>query len=229
MMQTALNILNTTTDFFLPRQCYACNEKLEIQQELVHEHCKKTLKKYQETKRRQVQRYLATSIRVKNLLTGFSFQPDSTVQRMIHRLKYEGYYRLGNQLGKLLWDKISDDWDASIQYIVPIPLHFARQAERGYNQATEIAKGLSVASGVPLLESFMYRKRYTITQTSLSREERRDNVKGAFSVSKKSIDINSTVLLLDDVITTGSTMKECVETLSKNGFKNVYACSFALV
>ncbi len=105
----------------------------------------------------------------------------------------------------------------AVDFIVPVPLWSARQRERGYNQAELIANELSKILNIPTAAKSLYRIRKTEIQTHLNREQRKQNVKGAFAMSKNSarreLLHGKQVLLVDDVCTTGATLKECAETL----------------
>jgi ComF family protein len=96
-----------------------------------------------------------------------------------------------------------------IQHIIPLPLYKSREKERGYNQAALIAEGISEITGVPLLTTAITRQKATMTQTHRSREERWANVSGQFSLSHASDISHRSILLVDDVITTGATLDAC--------------------
>lgn len=117
------------------------------------------------------------------------------------------------QLGILIWER-SDIAVQQFDYIVPVPLHWRRFLERGYNQADEIARVLSQKSGKPVLRC-LERVRATPTQAGLSAQARSENVDDAFAVKKRYAPVvrNARILLVDDVLTTGSTMRACVRAL----------------
>ncbi len=111
----------------------------------------------------------------------------------------------------------------------PVPLHFLRKNERGFNQARIIAEEFSIVTEIPIAQ-LLKRKRNTLRQTKLSGEKRRQNLKGAFCLRKKGEDLvtkTTPILLVDDVTTTFSTLDECARTLKKCGYKNVYGVVIA--
>jgi len=111
--------------------------------------------------------------------------------------------------------------------IIPVPLHKKRLKWRGYNQAEELAKGLSAYYGMPVLKDFLFREKQTLSQQELKKEERKENIKGAF-VCKNGEDIKGKkILLIDDVFTTGSTMEECARVLKEAGAEEVLAVAVA--
>ena len=110
-------------------------------------------------------------------------------------------------------------------YIVPVPLHFFDKAKRGYNQSMLLAKALSDITGIKVNSRVLYKKRRRRPQHMLKGKERAANVKGAYKVRKGIPD--SRVLLIDDIITGGSTVNECAKMLRLAGAREVYVCSFA--
>jgi ComF family protein len=107
-----------------------------------------------------------------------------------------------------------------------VPLHPARERARGFNQAQLLAELLAKSSGLPLV-SALQRVRYTTTQTAFDRAERMQNLRNAFRLRKKMDVRGSRVLLIDDVLTTGSTLSECARVLKKAGALCVYAATAA--
>jgi ComF family protein len=135
--------------------------------------------------------------------------------------------RLGEELGKQL---LGQRLPADIRGIVPVPLHRVKERERGYNQSVYLARGISREIGVPVLAAEVIRVRYTESQTTLTIGQRRDNVAGAFSVRRRGRRVlnGGVVILVDDVITTGSTVRSCAVALRGAGVDAVYACSVGL-
>ena len=125
---------------------------------------------------------------------------------------------------------MSDSRLSLCDIIAPVPLHPARQRERGYNQSELITRSLCRILLIRHSPNLLYRVRQTRTQTLFDAEGRKKNIKGSFMLVKTSADeiAGKKVLLVDDVITTGSTIKECAITLKTNGASEVYAASAAI-
>ncbi len=109
--------------------------------------------------------------------------------------------------------------------IIPIPVHWTRYIQRGYNQAEVLAERIGRKIGVPVYSDILLRKKKTIAQKQLDDHQRAHNLEGAFTISKKYINSNNMlnrVMIIDDIYTTGSTINACAKTLKKTGVKSVY-------
>lgn len=159
------------------------------------------------------------------------FDSDGPVQRLLHVLKYEGVRRVGRHLGMEMAGAFAVTLRGlGVDGIVVVPLHRAKHRERGYNQSLLIAEGLAEGLGRPLLHPVLRRIRYTKSQTTLSHDERRRNVAGAFALEPSCrVPLGGrTLLLVDDVATTGSTLGACAEVLRARGAERVVVCTAAL-
>jgi len=144
----------------------------------------------------------------------FFFQKGSPFQKLLHCLKYKGNKEIGEVLGKYAAADIlvSPDF-ASVDVIIPVPLHPKKYKKRGYNQSEWIARGLSEILEKPQDIVTLVRVRENATQTKKSVFERYENTEGIFELSDLTILKNKHVLLVDDVLTTGSTLEACIRAL----------------
>ncbi len=145
----------------------------------------------------------------------FYYNKYSDYKNLVYRVKYHSNRKLGVYLGRMLGQKISRHCQADC--VVPIPLHPKRERERGFNQAREIAKGVSEVLGVELLDKVVVRTRNNVSQTGKNASERQENVAGIFELLHPEAVKGRHVLLLDDVITTGATVGACLEALAVAG------------
>jgi len=139
----------------------------------------------------------------------------------VHALKYDGLRALAEPLGDLL----AEQWRRApfpVEMIVPVPLHDSRRRRRGYNQSVLLARAFGRRVCLPLREDLLARERNTCSQVGLSREERWVNVRGAFRCRLGELRGRS-VLLLDDVMTTGATLEACADALLEAGAREVWA------
>jgi ComF family protein len=143
----------------------------------------------------------------------YFFYKGEKVQHLIHQLKYKGRPEVGVKVGKLLGlDLKKSEQFGDVDVVVPVPLHADKLRVRGYNQSEEIAKGVAAAYNIESA-NLVKRIRHTDTQTRKHRFERYKNVEKVFIVTEEQAVYNKHVLLVDDVITTGSTLTACAEEL----------------
>jgi len=128
-------------------------------------------------------------------------------------------------LAEMTWDR--DFGDENVDGILPVPLHPSRLSERGFNQSADIGRHIALHGGVPFLHGVLVRTRPTQEQAGLTLAQRRENVRGAFKVFKASKINGKTLLLIDDVMTTGATVNECARILIKAGAKRVLVLTVA--
>ncbi len=151
-----------------------------------------------------------------------------SVRELIHQFKYGGKIPLKKQLGRWLSETLEDPRlrEPRCERLVPVPLHHARRRERGFNQAHILAEELSRASGIPVLDC-LRRTRYTATQTAFDRAARMENLRGAFHLRQHRAVTDLHLLLIDDVLTTGSTVDECARVLMAAGAASVRVATVA--
>jgi ComF family protein len=150
------------------------------------------------------------------------------VREVIHEFKYGRHIHLRHLVARWLAAALDDERvrDVFFDLIVPVPLHPARQRERGFNQASLLAELLATQTSIPS-KPVLERIRYTTTQTALDRSERMENLHNAFRLRKNADVRGLRVLLIDDVLTTGSTLSECARVLKRAGAKSVRAATAA--
>jgi competence protein ComFC len=150
---------------------------------------------------------------------------EDPLKQAIHNLKYQRNIGLGEVLAAPLADYLVDcDW--RIDLITAVPLDQRRQKERGFNQSVLLARPLGWISNIPFYERAVMRVRNTRPQVGLSREERGENMDGAFK-SEAEIVNGKNVLVIDDVITTGSTLNACSKALIESGADHVFGLTLA--
>jgi ComF family protein len=225
-----LNILTEILDFFLPRICPGCGNRLTVEEKTV---CPACIKKIKLASPDRLCREFERKFQGKNIVSGFTslyvFEEGKEFQNIIHALKYSGRFAigtyLGEQLGKTLLEQIAG-WQ--IDLTIPIPLHQLKKAERGYNQSFYIAKGVSKTLSIPVKQGIVKRKKFTQSQTTMNLKEREENMRGAFKIKKFKELPGKNILLIDDVITTGATISECGRILLEAGANKIYAASTAI-
>ena len=219
-------------DTIFPRICGSCNKRLHSWEQEICLQClmEIPLSNYHHNPENPVAQVFWGRVRLEQTSAWFIYKNGSRFGNLLHRLKYEGWPRLGVAMGKQYgYDLLhSGCWDTP-DLIIPVPLHPKRQRKRGYNQSERIAAGLSQALGIPVDTRLLKRSRHTTTQTARNRADRYLNVSGKFAVTDPQKAIGKHLLLVDDVITTGATIEACAETLLniKDVKVSVVALAFA--
>jgi ComF family protein len=227
------SILDPILDFVYPPICLACGLDLYKGEHLVCAACWQSVEMVysgDETYKGFIEKFSAEGV-VSRVISPFYFEKDGKLQSIIHALKYQGYTSLGTRAGSLLGRLIkAEDELAKADYTVPVPLHSLKRRERGYNQSEFICRGIEEETRIPARTDLLHRSKYTISQTQLSLEERKENVGDAFTINEESHSEVSgkRVILVDDVITTGSTINSCARELRNAGAKEIYAAAIAL-
>ena len=154
---------------------------------------------------------------------------DGVAKDLILLYKYRGFEVLSGVLADFLIRSLGREEDlwSGVEAVVPVPLHPAKEKSRGFNQARLLAKRLARQKNIPLVTGRLVKVRPTAAQTCLEARERETNLKGAFQVKKTGGLEGKIVLLVDDVYTTGSTIRECSRALKKAGIKEVRAVTVA--
>ena len=140
----------------------------------------------------------------------------------VHRFKYGGAKYLAERFAACM--TLPDNWDLTGCVFVPVPLSPAREKERGYNQAALLAQALSPNTGLPVAQSLLSRIKNTPPQAGQDKSVREKNMCGAFRASPQVA--GRAFILVDDVVTTGSTLTACAEALRDAGASRVYAACF---
>lgn len=142
------------------------------------------------------------------------------MQELVWAFKYHGHFGAARILGRLSLEAALARGIEQPEVIVPVPLHWRRLIRRGFNQSVELARPLARHFGMRVNTGALARTRYTRSQASLTRSQRRANIAGAFRADPAEVKGRS-VLLVDDVMTTGSTMEECGRVLAAAGAQRV--------
>jgi ComF family protein len=147
---------------------------------------------------------------------------EGSLQEAIHRWKYEGKTYLTPFFAEWMAEGLNRYWEpGSFDLLIPVPLHTQRLRERGFNQALLLVKDLSRRTGIPYQKTILQKKKLTIPQVNLSGAEREKGLRGAFNVIEKEKLLGMSVLLVDDVYTTGATVNECSKMLLRGGAERV--------
>jgi ComF family protein len=210
-------LLGDLISLFYPETCAACSTLLHRNEETVCLSCRFLLPDtgYEHITDNPVARIFWGRIRFEQVGAIYFFSKKGKVQHLIHELKYKGNRDAGLFLGREMGKRLAaSELYHNIDYLVPVPLHARRQSKRGFNQSEVIARGIMKETGWKLDTTNLIRSGATETQTRKSRSARWENVKDIFQLQNPTRFSGKHILLIDDVITTGSTLEACALALS---------------
>lgn len=203
-------LIHSALNFLFPQKCVGCGQESNLPFGGLCEECLEKIG-------------FSSLIKYKNIFSASDYN-DEIAKKTIWLLKYRGIKQLAEPLAELmrrrLWQKIPrGDW-----LIIPVPISKKRLKERGFNQAELIAKNFALKTGAEIKNNALQKITDTPTQVSIkNREERLNNLKGAFAVKNPETIKGRNIILIDDVFTTGATIAEARKVLRDSGAKKIIA------
>lgn len=229
------NYFNTLlTDFIAlvyPELCIGCRNALKQSESMLCLRCEIDLPKthYANHPNNSLEKLFWYKTQIEQAAAGYFFSKKSRIQHMIHEFKYRGNQDaaifLGEKLGTIL---LESNRFTQLDCIIPVPLHPKKMQLRGYNQAELIADGISNILEIPVVTQVLIRQTHNDTQTNKALFTRWTNVKTIFTIENHQIIENMHVLLVDDVITSGSTIEACANQILKISLTKVSIASLAI-
>jgi competence protein ComFC len=206
---------------FVPPLCVACQKRLEPWERWLCRRCDLVVSMGTRPRARWIDVPGREPLVVRY---GLEYRPE--VSRLVWEMKYGGKPGVAAYLAGLLWLAAGDALGGDA-VLVPVPIHAARRRERGYNQAEVLGGYLADLAGLPVAKGVLRKKRNTPAQAGLQREARLRSVAGSIRVGDAGLLEGRRAVLLDDVVTTGSTLRECALALADSGVKDIVACAVA--
>ncbi|WP_053955779.1 ComF family protein [Inediibacterium massiliense] len=159
---------------------------------------------------------------------GFScVEYNEEMKKIIHRLKYQNQRYLSYHMAQIMKDQLQKQNIKDIDYIFPVPLYKDKERKRGFNQSYLLSKYLGKWMNIKVNQKCLLKIKDTLSQNQLSKEDRKNNLKDAFFVCQEKLVRNKTILLIDDVYTTGNTVDACCKEILKFNPKEIYVLTFA--
>ena len=202
-----------------PRLCVICEEPLIENEEFFCFACFLRLPKthYHLIPENQAIERFSGRISLEKASSYFYYSKGGVAQKLIAEIKYRDNKNLGEWIGEYLAnDMVSSGFFQGIDYLVPVPLHRSKEKKRGFNQAEKIALGISQATKIPVETNNVFREKANSTQTRKGRFERWKNTQNVFNLKDMELFNEKHILLIDDVLTTGSTLEALAQSLLKS-------------
>lgn len=209
-------MLSDFISLIFPTLCAACGKGLNKAEEHICTSCLFSLPQtnYHLHEDNPVARLFWGRAKVERACAYYHFVKEGKVQELIHQFKYKGQKEVGQTVGKHFAHELNAaNWLNHIDVIIPVPLHAEKYKKRGYNQSDYFAKGISEVAQKPVSLESLIRTSVSETQTRKSRYSRWKNVETIFNVPEPEAIRGKHILLVDDVVTTGSTLEACVQKL----------------
>lgn len=209
-------ILNSLLDLIYPKLCVCCGSVLMESEKNICLTCLYTLprsidKDYTDNK---VMDLFLGRVKLEKAASWCHFQKETKVQNILHHIKYKGKSKFAQQIGQIMASEMPEFFKG-IDAIVPVPLHKKKQRIRGYNQSEQLALGIQKVTGLPIYPELLFRTRFNETQTHKDKQGRWENSLNLFGLSPNEGFEGKHLLLLDDVLTTGSTAIACLKCLEQ--------------
>lgn len=223
------------TDFlsmFYPRTCICCGRALKRNEKDLCMICEVELPFVPAsvmTSGQPIAERFYGRVEVEGATALFRYEKETVSQHVLHHIKYKGGRSLGYRMGRMLGGRLCGTQFQEVDALIPVPLHPNKLKLRGYNQSEWIAKGIGDALNIPVWTDVLERMVENPTQTHKSAYERWENVKDIFRLTDESKIIGKRLLVVDDVMTTGSTVEACVLPIEKVDGVKVSVATLAVV
>jgi ComF family protein len=228
----SLNPYFLALEFAAPRHCLVCDERIATDyhdKRYICDVCLNSIPLADNPDKlinMLIQTFPGDELAISRVCSLLSVKEEHEWMNLIYKFKYSGIQEIGVSLGKLLARRLEMFGMNSYDFILSVPIHRARKRERGYNQSSIIASTIAGEFNTKTSEKIVKRIKYTESQTALDKTERKFNTRNVFGPGRDIISIkNKIILLVDDVLTTGSTINHCAWFLLESGARQVDAAS----
>ena len=224
-------LITSAAGVFMPRNCSVCGKPLSLDERFLCRKCLLEMPRthYEEIDFNPFDQLMAGKVPIERCASYFFYQKNDPYASILHDIKYHNMPTMGRWLTEHAAREMKDShFFYNIDAIVPVPLHYTKLASRGYNQSQYLAQGISRATGCPVIKALKAVKDHS-TQTHKDAVERQKNIEGTIAINQRqcsNLD-GKHLLIVDDVVTTGSTLLACATTL-KSALPNVKLSLFTL-
>lgn len=216
--QIVLGLLHNVVELFFPRYCILCGRRLASSESCFCSIClmaKPFSLLYVDNTDNDMARLFMGVIPIERAQSLMRYRPHSSLANAIYALKYNDFPEVGVVMGRIGARQLAKNgFFEGMDIIVPLPLAKRRQRQRGYNQCEMIAAGMAEVVGLPVCTTNVFRRHFVGSQTRLNMWERQSNVEDVFVVDNPRLFYGKHILLVDDILTTGATLKSCAKEIA---------------
>lgn len=230
MITRLQSIARDARELFFPSLCAGCDQILNRDEQALCLFCQLNIQRtaFHDDPENAVEKALWGKVSIEAATAYARFVKDGILQSAIHQLKYRYNTNVGVELGSMLgYELKTSERFQGIDIIIPVPLHKSRKRSRGYNQCDFICRGLSEAMEVVWSEAHLVRNFYNVSQTGKNKFQRWKNTKALFSVRGAETIEGKSILLVDDVITTGATLEAAIRALANVKNSKIFVATLA--
>lgn len=223
--------IDCLTGLLFPRCCVVCQGPLSRGEKFICTSCLALLPRTNDhlNPEHPTEKFFWGRLSVEKASSFYYHYKGSDYNRIVYKLKYGHCRQIGRMMGRIMASELEKSgFFEGIDLIVPVPLHPKKERRRGYNQSEWIGRGVSEVTGIPLHTGLLIRTVHTPTQTRKTTSERWENVSGIFESVPNEKPEGKRVLLVDDVLTTGSTLLSAAQTLCTNADVKVSMLTLAV-
>lgn len=211
-------MLKELIDFLLPRTCHLCGCALGDSEDVICVRCMETLprSRYHLMDNNPMERRFAGIVPFVRATGHFIYSRNSHLANAIHDMKYRQFPGVGHRLGQIVGEElnVAGFFDGA-DYVAGVPMHWRKRAKRGYNQADYIARGIAESARLEMADVLKAVKGHK-TQTAMTLAERQANLSGSFEVTNQELLKDKGLVIVDDVCTTGATMRALASTVAQS-------------
>lgn len=211
-----LDVISDFVSLIYPNECLCCQTPLMKQERIICTDCEIHLPRtnYHREEGNEIEKIFWGRVKIEKASSYFLFKKGSKYQKLMHNLKYKGEYGIGVYLGRKYGLELCEaNYFSDVDLIIPVPLHAKKLKKRGYNQSMAIAEGLSFGLKCEIGNDILVRTVFSETQTRKGRFERWENMQSIFEITNCKFIEGKHILLVDDIVTTGSTLEACAQVL----------------
>ena len=216
MWKTIKQWLSAAADIAMPRVCPVCGKALDNDEQWLCRKCLAALPRtrYEETDFNTMEQHFAGKVPIERATAYFFYEKGSPYASILHDIKYHSLPKMGYWLAsRAVTEMAGSHFFEGIDVVTAVPLHRSKLAHRGYNQSEYLARGIADRLGIPYVEALNAVKSHS-TQTHKGALERWQNIQGNYALKNDASRLSGKhILLVDDVITTGSTLTVCASLL----------------